>query len=240
MSRARDPKVKSVLLGAAEEAFAEHGLLGADVQDITKRVGLPLGAFYLHFESKEAALDEIVETWIARCASLFAAPSEYPDPPTDADAVLDFVIERDVRIYEFLWQSRTTMRVLNRCQGKYAFLFESFRQDMQRRSREWLARWRQDGLLRLDADGELSAALMSGAHEELSRKIVASEQRPPIEHWLQLTQEFFVRALGTPDLIAALQRRNRRATTGIHDLPWSALASHVDGFLPRLRVRDRG
>ena len=229
MSRVADPKAKIALLRAAEQAFAVRGVAGAKVEDIARDAGLSKGAFYLHFESKEAALKQIVETWLARCKSLFAGPGDYPDTPTDPDAVLDFVIERDVQLYEFLWQSRTTMRVLHACQGEYGYMFEAFRDDMHLRSRAWFDRWREDGLTRPDADAELAATLLSGAHEQLSIKIVKSDRRPPIEQWLEFTQDVFVRALGAPELVAALERRNKRATTGVHEVRRSAFGGSNAG-----------
>jgi AcrR family transcriptional regulator len=218
VSRIADPKAKIALLRAAEDVFAERGLAGAKVEDIARKAGLSKGAFYLHFESKESALKQIVETWLARCGSFFAAPTDYPEVLDDPDALLDFCIERDVRIYEFLWESRATMKIVRSCQGEYDYLFEAFKADMQGKNREWLDQWRRDGLVRPEADPELAATLMSGAYEELSLKMIRSERRPPIEVWLEFAQETFVRAYGTPELLAALDRRNRRATTDIHAL----------------------
>jgi AcrR family transcriptional regulator len=208
-----DPKAKIALLRAAEDAFAERGLAGAKVEDIAKKAGLSKGAFYLHFESKEAALKQIVETWLARCGSFFAPATDEPDAPDDPDEILEFCFERDVQLYEFLWQSRTTMWVLRSCQGEYEYLFTAFKTEIQQRNREWLDRWRRGGLIRPDIDAEIAATLMSGAYEELSLKMIQSAQRPPFEKWLELAQQTFMRAYGTPELLAALQRRSRRMTS---------------------------
>lgn len=237
MSRVADPKAKIALLRAAEDAFAERGLAGAKVEEIAKKAGLSKGAFYLHFESKESALKQIVETWLARCSSLFAGPTEYPDAPDHPDGILDFCFERDVQLYEFLWQSRATMRILRTCQGEYDYLFEAFKTDIQRRNREWLERWRRDGLLRAETDVEIAATLMSGAYEELSLKMIKSAHRPPLERWLELARDTFVRAYGTPDFLAALERRNRRTTTGIHGGRGSA---RVESGHSDRAMRERG
>jgi AcrR family transcriptional regulator len=218
VSRSPDPKAKILLLRAAEEVFAERGVAGAKVEDIAKKAGLSKGAFYLHFDSKEGALKQIVEAWLARCGALFAAPAEYPDQPEDADALLDFCIERDVQIYEFLWNTRATMRILRTCQGEYDYLFDAFKADIQARNREWLNQWRRDGLVRPEVDAELAATLMSGAYEELSVKMIRAERRPPIETWLEFAQETFVRAFGSPELVSALSRRSSRNVTNTHEL----------------------
>ena len=210
MSRVADPKAKIALLRAAEEVFSERGVAGARVEDIAKKANVSKGAFYLHFESKEAALKQIVESWLARCSSLFAAPHEYPDAPDDPDTLLDFCIERDVQLYEFLWQTRATMRILATCRGEYEYLIDAFKADMQRRSREWLERWRCDGLIRPEIDVEIAATMMSGAFEELAMRMIRSPHRPPFERWLELAQETFVRAFGTSELVQALERRSQR------------------------------
>lgn len=218
MSRIADPNAKSSLLRAAEAVFAERGVGGAKIEDIVKKAGVSKGAFYLHFESKEAALKQIIDAWLADCTGHFGPPGEYPLTPSDADTMLDFCIERDVRIYEFIWKTRMTMRVLRTCQGEYDHLFQAFRADMQSRNRAWLEQWQEDGLFRPDVDISLAVALISGAYEELSLNVIRAERRPAIERWLEFAQETFVRAYGTEELISALERRNRRRTTGIHQL----------------------
>lgn len=223
VSRVSDPKAKIALLRAAEQTFAEHGVADAKVEDIAKSAGLSADAFYLHFESKEGALEQIVQAWLGRCTSLFAPPADYPETPNDPHSMLDFCIERDVQLWEFFWNSRTTMRVLQACHGEYAYLIEAFREEMQRRNRQWFDRWRQDGFIRPDVDPELAATLLGGAYEQLSLKMARSETRPPLERWLEFAQETFVRAFGTPELVAALERRYGRTTTGVHEVQWSLL-----------------
>ena len=120
--------------------------------------------FYPAFFPKAEAdrlLKQLVETWLARCSSLFAPPADYPDVSEDPDALLDFCIERDVQIYEFLWQTRATMRILRSCQGEYAYLIDAFKTETQRRSREWIEQWRRDGLFRDEIDTTLAATLIS-------------------------------------------------------------------------------
>src|SRR3954462_7321519 len=122
MSRTADPTAKITLLRAAEQGFAERGLAGAKVEEIARRAGVSKGAFYLHFESKEAALKQLVESFLARCQSFFAAPTAYPGLPEDPADLLDFTLERDVQIFEFLWQNRAFLRILPTCQGEYDYL----------------------------------------------------------------------------------------------------------------------
>ncbi len=213
MPRVADPRAKVSLLRAAEEVFAERGLAAAKVEDITKRAGLSKGAFYLHFESKEAALNVVVESFLARCESYFAPPSEYPDVPDDGGELLDFSIERDTQMFEFLWQNRAILRILATCQGEYAYLIDAFRTEIDRRNRAWLEHFRSAGLFRTEVDVELCSTLIGGGYNELTLKMMQSETRPPLEEWLRFAQETFTRAFGSRELIEALEsRRNRRVT----------------------------
>lgn len=215
MPRVADPKAKITLLRAAEEVFAERGLAAAHVEDIARRAGLSKGAFYLHFESKETALKQIVESFLARFGAFFAPPGEYPDLPEDPDDLLDFAIERDKQIFDYLWQNRAILRILPTCQGAYDYLIEAFKTEVDARNREWIAHFRKTGLWRPEVDPDLASTMMSGAYGELTARMVKQESRPPLDEWLRFAQEAFVRAFGSGELIEALDQRNRRVSVGI-------------------------
>ncbi len=187
MSRVADPRAKITLLRAAEEVFAEKGLAGAKVEEIARRSGVSKGAFYLHFESKEAALKQLLESFLARCQSFFAPPSAYPGLPEDPSDLLDFTLERDVQIYEFLWQNRAFLRILPTCQGETDYLVIAFRAEVAGITREWVDHWRREGIFRPDVDPDLAATLI----------------------------ETFFRAFGAPEMVAAVDLRNRRVIQGI-------------------------
>ncbi len=208
MSRVADPLAKITLLRAAEEVFAERGLAGAKVEDIAKRAGLSKGAFYLHFDSKEAALKQVVESFLARCGSLVGSPSSYPDLPSDPAASLDFAFERDVQMFEFLWQNQAILRILGTCGGQYDYLVQAFHSEMEQTSREWIEHWRREELFRPEIDTELVVTIMHGAYNQLVMRMLTFEgKRPPIEEWLEFAQETFVRAYGTSALVQSLENR---------------------------------
>lgn len=52
------------LLEAARKVFAEKGIPGATVSDITEAAGVAKGTFYLYFESKEALLGALKERFV--------------------------------------------------------------------------------------------------------------------------------------------------------------------------------
>jgi AcrR family transcriptional regulator len=212
MSRSPDPLAKVTLLRAAEEIFSERGLAHAKVEDIAKRAGVSKGAFYLHFDSKEAALKEVVESFLARTQSLVARPSDYPDVPDDPEGALEFGLERDVQIYEFLWQNKAFLRILGSCRGSgtYDYLVDAFREEIDRKNREWVALWKGYELFSADLDVDLAVVVLAGAYDALAARLVAAETRPPIQVWLHFAQTTFVRAWGTPALRQALEHRDRR------------------------------
>ncbi len=219
MSRVADPKAKIMLLRAAEEVFAEKGLGGAKVEEIARRGGVSKGAFYLHFESKEAALKQLVESFLARCQSFFAPPSAYPGLPEHPADLLDFTLERDVQIYEFLWQNRAFLRILPSCQGEYDYLVTAFRSEIAATNREWVDYWRREGIFRQDVDPDLASTLIGGAYNELSLRLIVAEKRPPLEDWLRFALETFFRAFGAPEMVAAVDSRNPRVSEDLRGTP---------------------
>src|ERR1700760_4115412 len=64
MPRHADPNAKDALVAAARAEFARKGLRGARIEDITAACGLSKGAFYLHYDSKEALFGELVEGFL--------------------------------------------------------------------------------------------------------------------------------------------------------------------------------
>lgn len=212
MSRVADPKAKITLLRAAEAIFADKGLSGAKVEEIARHAGLSKGAFYLHFESKDAVFRQLVESFLARCKSFFAPPSAYRELPKDAAQLLEFNLQRDVQIYEFLWQNRAFLRILAGCQGPCDYLVLAFRTEIAATTREWVDHWRKVGIFREDVDADLAATLIGGAYHELSLRMLAEEKRPPLDTWLRFAVDTFFRAYGTPQALKAVDMRNPSVT----------------------------
>src|SRR5215471_11325435 len=121
MSRPSDPNAKVDLLRAAEAVFIEHGLTDARVEDITDRAGRSKGSFYLHFDSKEDAFRQIVESLLARLSTCVDEP--FPDTGEDQDlaSVLEQLLDHDLEVFEFLWQNRRVARLLLSGGGSAAF-----------------------------------------------------------------------------------------------------------------------
>src|SRR5260221_7854146 len=149
MSRTPDLLAKISLLRAAEEVFAEKGITLAKVEEITRRAGLSKGAFYLHFDSKEDAFKEVVESFLARCRALFQGPREVEHSiPSDVPGMLAFMIHRDEQTFEFLWQNRAIVSIIEGCIGEQGYLRETFLHGQAGVTRSWCELLQRRGLFR--------------------------------------------------------------------------------------------
>jgi len=211
MSRTPDLLAKISLLRAAEEVFAEKGIALAKVEEITRRAGLSKGAFYLHFDGKEEAFKEVVESFLARCGAIFRAPDAIPEAelPSDGEEMLAYTLERDAQAFEFLWQNRQFLAIVEACSGPQGYLLDAFVDVLRENVRQWCALWQKRGFFRRDLDLELAATLIVGAYRALTRKIIASKEKPPIRQWLSDTQTLFVRGLGADALVATAKKPER-------------------------------
>lgn len=211
MSRTPDLHAKISLLRAAEDVFAQKGLALAKVEEISRRAGLSKGAFYLHFDSKEDAFKEVVESFLARCAAIFRAPEDagvgaLPDGPAE---MLAYSLDRDEHAFEFLWQNRHIITIIERCNGPHEYLLDTYLEVIRQNTGAWCDAWRQRGLFRADLDTGLAAILLVGAYRGLVRKLIASAVRPPIRAWLAEAQDLFVRGLGSAKLATAAAEEAR-------------------------------
>ena len=61
----RREETRSGILGTAAQCFAENGFAETGVAEICARAGVSKGAFYYHFESKQAVFLELLNHWLA-------------------------------------------------------------------------------------------------------------------------------------------------------------------------------
>jgi AcrR family transcriptional regulator len=111
---------RSALLGAAEELFAERGVAGASVRQITARAGANVAAIRYHFGSKRALVQEALRRRLEplnreRLAALdrhLASAAGLPDPAAIARAFTAPLLElvrRERGGHAFCrWMLRTT------------------------------------------------------------------------------------------------------------------------------------
>lgn len=61
----RSADTRAAILAAATDNFSTNGYEGTGVAEICRQAGVSKGAFYYHFESKEAVFLELLNTWLA-------------------------------------------------------------------------------------------------------------------------------------------------------------------------------
>jgi len=77
----RRERTRQELVAAATRVLAEKGLAATKVTDIVAAADVGVGTFYLHFPTKEALFDAVVEETVARLKeALDAARDGAPDP----------------------------------------------------------------------------------------------------------------------------------------------------------------
>ena len=65
MTQQRGEETRSHILDVAGELFAQRGYDATSVADICDGAGVTKGAFYHHFESKQAVFLELRDRWLA-------------------------------------------------------------------------------------------------------------------------------------------------------------------------------
>ncbi len=95
------PNARVRLLDAAIDVVRQKGLTATSVDDLCSAAGVTKGAFFHHFESKEALAVAAVEHWSLTTGAMFAAATyhELPEPMARIMGYLDlraaFITEDD-------------------------------------------------------------------------------------------------------------------------------------------------
>jgi AcrR family transcriptional regulator len=195
MSRPADPNAKIDLLRAAEEVFLEHGLEKARIEDITARAGRSKGAFYLHFESKEEAFRQIVETFVARLsACIDSANDAFMTAAAEPEGFLQRCAEIDVEIMEFMWQNRGVVQLMLEGGGSfdYNYLIDEFAERSRQNTKQLLQWGAEHGLYRPDLDVEVASLVISGAYDRVVRDLVRRQRKPDLRSLVSELQKMLL------------------------------------------------
>ena len=201
MARPADPNAKEALVVAARAEFARRGLRGARIEDITAACGLSKGAFYLHFESKEALFGELVRAFVEAIAALQEkrqrAMQEFLEKNgelTERDVeertpryreLLDLDACSDLDTLEAMWTFRDVVGVLVR--GSQGTAFEGTIWEIAdaevNRVREDFQRYQGHGVCRPDIPGELFGSLIVGTYLLLAVRMSRLQEKPDLGEW---------------------------------------------------------
>ena len=201
MARPADPNAKEALMAAARAEFARRGLRGARIEDITAASGLSKGAFYLHFESKEALFGELVRAFVETVGALQEkrerAMQQFIEKHGDLNerdvelrtARYQELIEldtcSDLDTLEAMWTYRDVVGVLVRgCQGTpFEGTIWELADTEVNRVRENFQRYQGHGVCRRDIPGELFGSLIVGTYLLLAVRMSRLQEKPDLREW---------------------------------------------------------
>lgn len=212
MARKADPDAKKNLLAAARAAFAAVGVDAARVEDIAHAAGLSKGSFYLHFASKDAAFEELIQGFFAVVADLSVQRQEAhrdleetlgrmgaedwrdQTPRFDAFGALEHA--HTVRALQAMWRHRDVLRcILEQGSGERVALLSRL-MDM---TRSMLSAQFQvpmgSGAFRADLDPDLVSELVIGMYLQLARRMTRLPQKPDFDLWARTVDTLMVEGL---------------------------------------------
>jgi AcrR family transcriptional regulator len=202
MPRPADPNAKDALVAAARKEFVRRGLVGARIEDITAACGLSKGAFYLHFESKEALFGELVKEFfgvLTECsdsrhdemAAFFEANG---GGPTRRDVeqrtpryqkFLELETTEDLRVLEHMWAYRDVMDVLVRGAAGTKFegaIWQITDREVER-IQENVDRFQGAHACRSDIPSEIFGSMIVGTYMLLAMRMSRMTEKPDLAGW---------------------------------------------------------
>jgi AcrR family transcriptional regulator len=87
-------ETKKKLYESAEKLFAKYDFAAVSVEDITDAAGITKGAFYVHFESKDALIAVLIADYAARADTDYKAFLDSIPPDMPSSAVLLSLVEK--------------------------------------------------------------------------------------------------------------------------------------------------
>jgi AcrR family transcriptional regulator len=232
MARPADPHARSALVAAARAEFVKSGIQKARIEDITAACGLSKGAFYLHFDSKEALFGEVVaelqraldQTRRSR-SEAFRALTRASKGRAFLERMAEFDAREDRRLLELLWAWRDVTAVLMRgAQGTEfdgvfwdVLDFELGRIDAE------CAQLKHAGVVRGDVSGEVLGMMVVGTYLLVARRFAMARVKPDFEALVLMLQQTISRGIAPP------ARGARVAPTRLRARPAARVLSTKNG-----------
>lgn len=98
--QARAEATRRKIIDSAVDLFSELGYGETGLADVLQRAGVSKGAFYYHFESKEAVASAIIAEFDRRCDEIMCAEFD-PDSPR-----LEGLIGATFAVQNFMWSDK--------------------------------------------------------------------------------------------------------------------------------------
>ncbi len=208
MARHANPNLQGQLLEAAVTVFAERGLLAAKVSDITDLAGVSKGAFYLHFESKEALYEQMCRQFIADLTGHLAGHGSLMCGPEALGLqMVDQLAAADDALLDWLWQRRAHLQMLlaGAAGTPLAHLSDVFIESIENSMLASIERMHVASCQEPMLSSQFLAAMATGLIVMYARKLVKNHERPgltrDVHHFRRI---MMLGALFTPDQLESL------------------------------------
>lgn len=224
MARPADPNARTALLTAARKEFLRCGIQRARIEDITHACGLSKGAFYLHFESKEALFQELVSQ-LERAVETHRVNREQARhelglerrrvTPAVVQALNEAEQREDRKLLELLWEHRDVTDVLLR--GSQGTVFEGVLWSIIDREVERVAldcaALKYAHTMRDDVPADVVGLMVVGTYLLVARKLSTMEERPDFDHWVRSLHRLIAEGIRPPKRAARAARPAPAART---------------------------
>lgn len=217
MARPADPNARNALLAAARKEFHRSGIQRARIEDITQACGLSKGAFYLHFESKEALFQELVgqleqaveqHRLNRQQVRLDLGFERRRVTPALMQALSEAEQREDRLLLELLWEHRDVTDVLLR--GSQGTVFEGVMWSIIDREVERVAldcaALKYAHTMRDDVPADVVGLMVVGTYLLVARRLAAMDERPDFDHWVRSLHQLIAEGIRPPVRAAPARR----------------------------------
>lgn len=217
------------MVAAARTQFVRAGIRGARIEDITHASGLSKGAFYLHFESKEALFAELVGGFQQQMEQIVVERERVVraylqrNPLTSRDglqrtarrqALVALEVKYDRAVLELIWSERDVFAVLSR--GAQGTAFEGFMWQMAEREVkrvvDGLESMKSLGACRLDVPSQVFGSLIVGTYLLLAQQMSQLQKKPDLDLWVHAIQRLIHEGVAPRGVVAPRRRRRSNNT----------------------------
>jgi AcrR family transcriptional regulator len=224
MARPADPHSRSALLAAARVEFQRTGIQKTRIEDVTLACGLSKGAFYLHFDSKEALFREVVTAFEGEFEKVRRSrEAAYAELIQDGlltrrknHALVSRLEEADRRedrkLLEVMWEWRDVTDVLLRGSQGTEFdgvLWEMLDREVARVEVECQA-LKAAMLIRDDVPADVVGMMIVGTYLLVARRLSRLSEKPDFDPWVKSLQTLI--SEGTSSDLLLNKRRSRVPT----------------------------
>jgi AcrR family transcriptional regulator len=185
------------ILDAALTVFGRGGYHGTHVDHVIREAGVARGTFYLHFESKHEVFSALVD----RMLSIFleVRPSE-PEPKVHGPAEAEAILRASYRtVFEAFRRHRRLCRLLFE---EAVGVDKGFSERLAGHYRVWHERvagtfryFVERGAARRDLDADVTADLVLGMVERITRVHLLGEKAPDMDRLVDAIVSFEMRGI---------------------------------------------